>query len=82
MATIQIRNLSDETVRAWKVRAAKSGQSLQEYMRSYLTSEALKPTVEELVERLNARSDDLLARGEAKDLPLEETLRGINETWE
>ena len=36
MATIQIKNLPDEAVHTLKVRAAKSGQSLQEYMRAYL----------------------------------------------
>lgn len=82
MGTIQIRNLSNETVTAWKVRAAKSGQSLQEYMRAYLTAEAEKPTVEELVERLNQRTHDLESRGEARDLPTSETLRGIDEAWE
>lgn len=82
MGTIQIRNLSDETVLAWKVRAARAGQSLQEYMRSYLTAEAEKPTVEELVERLNKRTRDLESQGEAHDLPLSETLRGIDEAWD
>ena len=55
MATIQIKNLPDETLRAWKVRAAKSGQSLQAYMRQYLIDEAAKPTVEELFERIESR---------------------------
>lgn len=82
MGTIQIRNLSDATVTAWKVRAAKSGQSLQEYMRAYLTAEAEKPTIEELVDRLNERTRDLESRGEARDLPISETLRGIDEAWE
>lgn len=77
MATIQIRNLPDATVRAWKVRAAKRGQSLQEYMREYLTSEAERPTVDELV-------DELLAKHDASkpDLPLDITLAAIDETWE
>lgn len=82
MATIQVRNLSEETVRMWKVRAAKSGQSLQEYMRAYLTAEAEKPTVEELVERINERSRELQDLGEARDLPVDVTLRGVDETWE
>lgn len=77
MATIQIRNLSDETVRAWKVRAAKQGQSLQEYMRDYLEAQAKKPTKEELMEELWARHD-----ASQPDLPLDVTLAGIDETWE
>lgn len=77
MATIQVRNLTDETVRAWKTRAAKKGQSLQEYMRDYLGAQAQKPTKEELMEELWANHDS-----SRPDLPLEETLRGIEETWE
>jgi plasmid stability protein len=77
MGTIQVRNLPEETIRMWKVRAARSGQSLQEYMRAYLTAEADKPTVEELVERLEKRH-----RTDLPDLPLEITLEGIDETWE
>ncbi len=82
MATIQVRNLPEETVRAWKVRAARSGKSLQEYMREYLTAEAAKPTVEELVERMERRAAERNARGEGFDLPLESTLKGIEETWD
>ncbi|MBJ7458928.1 MAG: hypothetical protein JHD02_07070 [Thermoleophilaceae bacterium] len=77
MATIQIRNLPEETVRALKVRAARSGKSLQVYMRDFLIAESEKPTVAELMERLRADHDVT-----APDLPLEETLRGIDEGWE
>jgi plasmid stability protein len=56
MATIQVKNLDEETVRGWKVRAAKSGQSLQEYMRAYLTTEIAKPTMEELLDQIERRS--------------------------
>lgn len=77
MATIQIRNLPDEAVRTLKVRAANSGQSLQEYMREYLIEQTKKPTVAELMAELMARHD-----ATKPDLPLDETLRGIDETWE
>ncbi|MBI2690674.1 MAG: hypothetical protein HYX29_01825 [Solirubrobacterales bacterium] len=77
MATIQVRNLPDATVRAWKVRAAKRGQSLQEYMREYLTAEAERPTVEELLNEIETRHDS-----SKPDLPLDITLAGIDETWE
>lgn len=82
MATIQIRNVPDETARTLKVRAASSGQSLQEYMRAHVIAEASKPTMDEIVDRLNQRSDELASQGLAKDLPIEETLRGIDEGWE
>ncbi|MBJ7354847.1 MAG: hypothetical protein JHC98_08485 [Thermoleophilaceae bacterium] len=76
MATIQIRNLPDATVRTWKVRAAKQGKSLQEYMRDYLTAQAERPTVSELMDEIRANHD-----ADAPDLPLEVTLRGIDEGW-
>lgn len=77
MGTIQIRNIPDETVKALKVRAAKSGQSLQEYMRDYLIAESKKPTVEELMERIRTSHD-----ASKPDLPLEVTLQGIDEAWD
>jgi plasmid stability protein len=77
MGTIQIRNIPDETVKALKVRAANSGQSLQEYMRDYLIAESEKPTVEELMEQIRSSHD-----ATKPDLPLEVTLQGIDETWE
>lgn len=77
MATIQIRNLPDESVRTLKVRAAKSGQSLQEYMREFLIEETSKPSVKELMDEVIARHD-----ASKPDLPLEETLKGIDETWD
>lgn len=57
MATIQVRNLPDDTVRAWKVRAAKRGQSLQEYMLHHLVEEAERPTVDELFDEIEARGN-------------------------
>lgn len=77
MATIQIRNLPEESVRTLKVRAAKSGQSLQEYMREFLIEETSKPTVRELMEEVRARHD-----ASKPDLPIDEVLKGIDETWD
>ena len=89
MATIQVRNIPDEAVRRWKVRAARSGQSLQEYMCSFLTDEASKPTLEELFERIDDRAagdpnrsdlgasevvDMIRDEREARDRHLEETI--------
>lgn len=42
MATVQIRNLDDETYGVLKTRAAASGRSLQEYLRLLLVEEAHK----------------------------------------
>lgn len=77
MATIQIRNLPDGTVRTLKVRAAKQGKSLQEYMRDYLIEQTSKPTVAELMTEMLEKHDS-----SRPDLPLEVTLQGIKETWE
>lgn len=82
MATIQVRNLDESVVRRWKMRAAHSGMSLQEYMRAHLTAGANKPTVEELVDQMKKRSRIREIEGTATDLPLEETLAGIDEAWE
>lgn len=40
MATIHIRDVSDETVTTLKVRAARAGQSLQAYVQQLLQREA------------------------------------------
>lgn len=77
MGTIQIRNIPDETVKTLKVRAAKSGQSLQEYMRDHLIAESEKPTVDELMEQIRSSHD-----ASKPDLPLEVTLQGIDEAWD
>lgn len=82
MATIQIRNVPDDVAKAFKIRAARSGQSLQEYMLSYVTAGAAKPTVAELMATLNQRSLERQRAGTAADLDPEITLRGIDESWE
>lgn len=78
MATIQIRNVPEDVAATYKVRAAKAGQSLQEYMLAHLTAVASKPTVEELMERIQGSS----AGDTFPDLPLDVTLQGIKETWD
>lgn len=51
MATIHVRELTDDTVTTLKVRAARSGQSLQAYVRQLLEAEAATLTPEEAAER-------------------------------
>lgn len=77
MGTIQVRNLPENSIRELKARAAKSGQSLQEYMREFLIEETSKPSVHDLMEEVIARHD-----ASKPDLPLDETLKGIDETWD
>lgn len=51
MATIHVREVSDETVTVLKVRAARAGRSLQQYVRQLLEGEAATLTVEEAAEQ-------------------------------
>jgi plasmid stability protein len=49
MATVQIRNLSDDAYAVLKRRAQESGRSLQEYLRLELERQATRKTVAEVV---------------------------------
>jgi len=51
MATIHVRDLSDDAVTTLKVRAARAGKSLQSYVRHVLESEAATLTPDEAAER-------------------------------
>jgi plasmid stability protein len=51
MPSIQVRDVSDDALTTLKVRAAKSGQSLQSYVRQLLEHEAEMLTPEEAGER-------------------------------
>ncbi|GDY33259.1 FitA-like ribbon-helix-helix domain-containing protein [Gandjariella thermophila] len=51
MATVHVRDVSDHTLTTLKVRAARSGQSLQSYLRELLELEAETLTPEEAAER-------------------------------
>lgn len=56
MPTIQVKDVPEETHRILRLRAAKAHQSLQEYLRSKLIAEASRPTLEEVLERIEHRS--------------------------
>jgi antitoxin FitA len=49
---IQIRNVPDELHRALKVRAAKAGMTLSDYLLSEIEQIAEKPTMKEWLERV------------------------------
>jgi plasmid stability protein len=56
MATsITIRNVPDETRDELAARAARSGRSLQEYLRGTLIDLVAKPDINELMDRVSAR---------------------------
>lgn len=52
---IQIRNVPDDLHRTLKVRAARAGMTLSDYLLSEVRHVAEKPTFEELVARLQTR---------------------------
>jgi antitoxin FitA len=52
---VQIRDLPEPVHRTLKARAAASGTSLSEYLRSVLAREAARPTPDELAARIAAR---------------------------
>jgi antitoxin FitA len=54
MAIIHVRDVSEGTLTTLKVRAARSGQSLQGYVRQLLEREAAALTPEEAAERARA----------------------------
>jgi antitoxin FitA len=63
MKNIQVKNVSDEVHRVWKTRAA-AGMSLQEYLHRKLTHEAQRPTVAEVLARVEHRGGPKLDRDE------------------
>lgn len=56
MKTIQIRNVPDELHRALKVRAAQEGISLSDLALAELRKKADRPTRNELLDRISART--------------------------
>ncbi|MGE5829779.1 MAG: FitA-like ribbon-helix-helix domain-containing protein [Micromonosporaceae bacterium] len=65
MATVQVRNLDEETYRVLRTRAATAGKSLQEYLRELLTEAARRPTLEEVFARVEAHTGGRLSLREA-----------------
>ena len=58
---LQVRNLSDETHRALKVRAAREGRSLSDLVREELDRMAVRPSRQELFERIEGRGHPRLS---------------------
>jgi len=52
---IQIRDVPDDVHAVLRVRAAKAGMSMSEYLRSELVNMTAKPTMEELLVRIQSR---------------------------
>jgi plasmid stability protein len=61
MPNVQIRNVSEQTVRLLEARAANEGVSLSVYLARELERIADQPTVEELAARLRTRAPTRLS---------------------
>ncbi|MHB8430931.1 MAG: FitA-like ribbon-helix-helix domain-containing protein [Acidimicrobiales bacterium] len=76
MATIQIREVPEESYEVLRRRARRAGQSMQAYMRAEIVSIAARPTKAEAIDMIEAILDrtgghDLTARSVLEDLSAE-----------
>ncbi|MDO8148809.1 MULTISPECIES: hypothetical protein [unclassified Isoptericola] len=55
MSTLQVRDVPDDVKRVLKARAARSGQSLSEFVLQELSELAGRPTISELTDRIRDR---------------------------
>ncbi len=55
--TIQVRDVPDDVHEVLRVRAARAGLSLSEYLRREVSGLARRPTAEEFLSRVTARAD-------------------------
>ncbi|MFD7442349.1 antitoxin [Streptomyces sp. NPDC059909] len=66
MATLYVRDLSEEALTELVIRAARNRQSLQAYARTLLEQEAATPALEDVITRIRERvtahlsTDDVL----------------------
>ena len=66
---MQIKDVPDEVHRVLRRRAADAGQSLQEYLLARLSEEAARPTLDEVLGRVNERASG--------SVPLDEAARAV-----
>lgn len=66
MATLYVRDLSDDALAELKIRAARSRQSLQAYARTLLEQEAATPTTEDVFARIRERVSARLSTTEVR----------------
>lgn len=74
MVAITVRNVPDATRDELAARAARAGQSLQEYLRQLLVSTAAKPSVNDVIARARARVEATGTR-----IDVEEILDAVHE---
>ena len=52
---IQVRHVPEEVHRALKARAARAGMTLSDYLREEITRIAMRPSLEDVLDRIGAR---------------------------
>lgn len=67
MPNVQIRDVPDDVHAALVRRAERAGQSLQQYLAARLAEIASAPTLEEVLDRIEARPKGRLSRGDVID---------------
>ncbi|MCD2464874.1 MULTISPECIES: antitoxin [unclassified Streptomyces] len=67
MATLYVRDLSEEALTELKIRAARNRQSLQAYARTLLEQEAATPSLEDVLARVEERATARLETGGVLD---------------
>ncbi|MEV6318796.1 hypothetical protein [Streptomyces sp. NPDC051776] len=72
MATLYVRDLSEDALAELKIRAARNKQSLQAYARALLEEEAATPAIEDVITRIRERVTAHLATDDV----LEDTAAG------
>ncbi len=56
MVSVQIKDVPEDTHSVLRDRAARAGQSLQEYLLGHLVAEASRPTLDEVFDRAGRRA--------------------------
>ncbi|MEU4271469.1 antitoxin [Streptomyces sp. NPDC026092] len=67
MATLYVRDLSEEALAELKTRAARRRQSLQAYARTLLEQEAAAPSLEDVIARVQNRATARLSTQDVLD---------------
>jgi len=67
MPNVQVRDVPDEVHETLVRRAERAGQSLQQYLAGQLVAIAASPTVDEVLDRVEARPKGRLTPKEAID---------------
>ncbi|WP_282695837.1 antitoxin [Streptomyces sp. CC208A] len=67
MATLYVRDLSEEALAELKIRAARNRQSLQAYARTLLEQEAATPSLDDVIARIRTQVTARLTTDEVLD---------------